>query len=114
MHELSIAQEILEIIGAEREQHGFEKVEKVRLRIGALSGVDAEALEFAFGVVREDSCAASADIEIEREPMQLICRHCQFQTNGNYGPSVCPKCGSLDVRINATADVDIVSLEVTE
>ena len=114
MHELSIAQEILEIIEAERERHGFERVETVRLRAGALSGVEPEALEFAFGVICEGTCAEKAEVEITMEPMKLVCRQCQFTTNDNHGPSACRQCGSLDVVIDATAGVDIVSLEVEQ
>ena len=114
MHELSIAQEILDIIEAERKRHGFEKVEKVRLRVGALSGVDPNALEFSFEVIREGTCAEKAELEITMEPMKLVCRQCQFTTNDNHGPSACRQCGSLDVEIDATAGVDIVSLEVEE
>ncbi len=112
MHELSIAQEILEIIEAEQERHGFERVEKVRLQAGALSGVEPEALEFAFEVVRAGTCAAKAKLEIALEPMKLVCRQCQFTTNDNHGPKACRQCGSLDVEIDAAAGVEIVSLEV--
>jgi len=114
MHELSIAREIFDIIEAERVRHGFEVVEKVRLRVGGLSGVEPQALEFAFEVIREDTCAAQADLEIEMEPTKLVCRQCQFTTNDNYGPNACKQCGSFDVGIDATAGVDIVSLEVEE
>ena len=114
MHELSIAEEILHIIEAERERHGFDKVEKVRLRAGALSGVDPQALEFSFGVIRAGTCAEEAELEIEMEPMKLICRQCKFMTSDNHGPNACRECGSLDVGIDATAGVDIVSLEVEE
>lgn len=114
MHELTIAQEILDIIEAERERHGFEVVEKVRLRAGALSGVDPDALGFAFELIREGTCAAKADLEIETEPMKIVCRQCKFTTNGNHGPKACSQCGSLDVEIDAAAGVDIVALEVEE
>jgi hydrogenase nickel incorporation protein HypA/HybF len=114
MHELSIAEEILHIIESERQRHGFGKVEMVRLRAGALSGVEPQALEFAFEVVREGTCAAQAKLEIEMEPMKLICRQCSFTANDNHGPDACKQCGSLDVEIDATAGVDIVSLEVEE
>jgi len=114
MHELSIAEEILHVIEAEREQHGFETVEKVRLRSGALSGVDPSALEFAFEVIRAGTCAEKAELEIEMEPMKLVCRQCKFTMNDNRGPKACRQCGSLDVEIDATAGVDIVALEVEE
>jgi len=114
MHELSIVQEILEIIEAERERHGFKSVAKVRLRAGALSGVEPEALEFSFAVIREGTCAEKAELEIVMEPMKLVCRQCKFTTNDNHGPNACRQCGSLDVEIDATSGVDIVNLEVEQ
>ncbi|MBN1844052.1 MAG: hydrogenase maturation nickel metallochaperone HypA [Sedimentisphaerales bacterium] len=114
MHELSIAQEILDIIEAQRLRHGFERVESVRLRAGALSGVNPEALEFAFGVIREGTCAAGADLRIETEPMKLVCRPCGYSAIDCHGPGACPRCGSVDIQIDGSAGVEIVSLEVEQ
>ena len=48
MHELSIAEELLEIITARASQEGIRKVEKINLRIGEFSGIMPDSLEFAF------------------------------------------------------------------
>ena len=78
MHELSIAQEIIRIIEAERDKHGFSTVEVVRIRAGSLSGIEPRALEFAFQLTQAETCAVGARLEVEAEPMQLLCQNCGF------------------------------------
>ena len=112
MHELSIAQDLIRIIEAERDKHGFGKVNSVRLRAGALSGIEPKALSFAFEVVREGTCATGAVLEMEVEPMKLVCRDCGHIMPGEHGPARCGRCGSLGVKMDAGNYFDIVSLEV--
>ena len=46
MHELSVAQSIVEIIQRHVPQSDWERVRVVRLKIGAAAGVVPESLEF--------------------------------------------------------------------
>ena len=112
MHELSIAQEILRIVEAEQARHGFQKVETIQLRVGALSGVDSESLRFSFEVIRQNTCAAEANLDIETEPMNLVCKQCGSILPGERGPTACDKCGSTEIKFDATTEVDIIALEV--
>ena len=112
MHELSVAQDILRIIESERTRHGFERVTVVHVRAGALSGVDASALEFAFEVVREGTCAAEAALAMEVEPQALECRACGATVPAEGLPTRCPECGSADLTLRGTMDLKVVSLEV--
>jgi hydrogenase nickel incorporation protein HypA/HybF len=64
MHELSIAAGIVEIVSEEAMRRGC-KVEAVHLKVGALSGVVREALEFSWDVARSDSPVAEARLEID-------------------------------------------------
>lgn len=112
MHELSVAHEILRIVEAERARHGFEKVRAVRVRAGALSGIDPEALAFAFETVREGTCAAEARLDLDAEPRLLTCRACGAEAAADDLPSACPKCGSPDLSLDGAMGLDVVSLEV--
>ncbi len=112
MHELSIAQGIMQIVEAEREKHGFQKVGVIHLRAGALSGIDQQALQFAFEVVREGTCAAEATIDLQTEQRVLRCRKCGATAAADSGPKACPECGSIDLSFEASMALDIVSLEV--
>ena len=112
MHELSIAQGIMQIVETERKKHGFQTVSVIHLRAGALSGIDQQALQFAFEVVREGTCAAEATIDLEAEQRELRCRKCGATVEADSGPTACPECGSIDLSLEASMALNIVSLEV--
>ena len=112
MHEMSIAQDILQIVEAERRKHGFERVAVIHVRAGALSGVDEESLKFAFEVVREGTCAAEAQIRMETADRVLECRACGARVSADGGPAKCPKCGSVELSLRGAMGLDVVSLEV--
>ena len=111
MHELTIAQELMEIIESEQKDRGFAKVISVHLRFGALSCVNPDALRFSFEVITKDNLADGADMQIDMEPMQYLCRNCDHVASG---PEVfiCPKCNSNNIMIKANHQMEIISLEV--
>jgi hydrogenase nickel incorporation protein HypA/HybF len=112
MHELSVVQEIIKVVEDERTRQGFNKVSLIRIRAGALSGIQPESLLFAFEVAREGTCAARAELALEVEPMQLLCRQCNQVMSGRGGPQKCSFCGARDLSIQAGSNLDIISLEV--
>ena len=66
MHELSIAVSLVETVCEQLPQLGCVRVRAVRIRVGSLSGVAPDALEFAFEVASQDSAIAGAALEIEK------------------------------------------------
>lgn len=68
MHELSIAVSLIDAICDELPRLGRVSVRSVRVRVGALSGVVADALTFAFDVAADSSPIAGARLEIEPTP----------------------------------------------
>jgi hydrogenase nickel incorporation protein HypA/HybF len=65
MHELSIAEELLNIITKKAQQVGIRKISRIDLRIGEFSGVLPDALVFAFEMLSRDTMSQGARIEIE-------------------------------------------------
>lgn len=112
MHEFSMAMEILRIVEEERGRHGFVRVESVRLRAGALSGVEPHALRWAFEAARQGTCAAGAVLEIEMEEAKLFCRACDHRMPARQGPSCCQQCGSRALCLEGSSGFEIISLEV--
>jgi len=112
MHEFSMAMDILRIVAQEQGRHGFARVESVRLRAGALSGVDPHTLHWAFEAARQGTCAADATLEIEMEAAQLFCRSCGHRMGAHAGPSCCGQCGSRDLCLEGSSGFEILSLEV--
>ena len=65
MHELSIAEELLNIITEKARQVGIQKISRIDLRIGEFSGVLPDALVFAFEMLSRDTMSQGARVKIE-------------------------------------------------
>lgn len=66
MHELSIALSLVDAVCEDLTRLGDVSVRRVRVRVGPLSGVVADALSFAFEVAAAESAIAGARLDIER------------------------------------------------
>ena len=68
LHEMSIAASVLDAVQAEAALHEGARVTRAGLRIGELSGVEAESLRFCLEVLVTDTELASLAFEIEVVP----------------------------------------------
>ncbi|MBW1691781.1 MAG: hydrogenase maturation nickel metallochaperone HypA, partial [Deltaproteobacteria bacterium] len=97
MHEFSIATSLLEIISQEALAYQGAKVKAVRLKVGTLSGVVPEALEFAFQVLSEGTVAEGSRLVIERVALCIACNACGTECTPADPFILCSHCGSRDV-----------------
>ena len=74
MHELALAQEIVDVVG---ERSGGAPVTRVVLEVGKLAAVSADALRFCFDLAAEDTVARGARLEIVETPGLARCRACR-------------------------------------
>jgi hydrogenase nickel incorporation protein HypA/HybF len=112
MHEMSIAEGILQIVEDAATQQGFKRVTEVRLEIGALSGVEIEALNFCLDVVLKNSIAEGARLELEKVPGQGYCLGCGETVPVNALYDACPKCGSYQVQATGGTEMRVKDLLV--
>ena len=113
MHEMSIAQSVLDIAVGEMEKNASAGIKKIKISIGEFSGVVKEALEFAFDVLITETPAAKASIEIEILPMVARCMECgDFECSINDLNLFCPTCGRTSFIISGREmTVDYLDLE---
>jgi hydrogenase nickel incorporation protein HypA/HybF len=113
MHELSIAVGIIEGVLEESERRGGLTVEAVRVRLGRMSGVDKDALLFAYQIARQDTPLASARLEIEDVNLVIFCPTCdrELETEPSAG-AFCPRCGALVSRVVQGDELEITALEI--
>ncbi|MGR9085907.1 MAG: hydrogenase maturation nickel metallochaperone HypA [Gammaproteobacteria bacterium] len=112
MHELSLCESILLIMEQQAEVQRYRRVKTVRLEIGALAGVEIEALRFSFDVVMQDSLAAQARLEIIEVPGQAWCMTCSRTVAVEQLYDSCPRCGKHHLRISDGDQMRIKELEV--
>ena len=94
MHELSIMEGALNMALEQARQHGASRVHVIRLRIGALSGVVPEALQFAFEALAPGTAAEGAKLEIEHVPARFWCPGCSREFKADDMFAECPECHS--------------------
>src|SRR5271157_4002601 len=95
MHELGIAASILDSVCAESSRHPGIHISKVGIRVGELSGVDADALSFGFECLVKDTDLEPLELDIETIPRMQRCTQCAHEFRmTNYDPG-CPACGEF-------------------
>lgn len=91
---------------------GATRVHGIRLRIGALSGVVPEALEFAFQALAPETPAADARLIIENVPARFWCRLCQREFQADDLFAECPDCHNASMELRSGREMEIASMEI--
>jgi hydrogenase nickel incorporation protein HypA/HybF len=112
MHEMSLAEGVLQIIEDSAKTQNFSRVKTVWLEIGQLAGVEAEAMKFCFDAVTRDSIAQDAKLEIVEKPGQAWCLHCAETVQVQALYDACPKCGSHQVQVTGGNEMRVKELDV--
>jgi hydrogenase nickel incorporation protein HypA/HybF len=92
---------------------GATSISRIYLRVGALSGVVPESLQFAFDVLKKRTLAASASLQIERVPTDFRCSDCGGITRLHEVRFDCPKCHGLLIIGAGGDDLELTNLEIT-
>lgn len=112
MHELSIMDSALTLALEQARQAGATKVHRIRLRIGALSGVVPEALQFAFEALATGTPAEGAALEIEPVAARFWCQSCtrEFESANLFAD--CPDCHRPSGDLRAGREMELASMEI--
>jgi hydrogenase nickel incorporation protein HypA/HybF len=104
MHEAAISEALLDQLASLASRHGWQAIDAVNVRIGLLSGVVSEALEFAFEALSTGTPAAGAKLVIENEPGRFACETCGERLLDRLD-FTCPDCGGALTLIHAGRDI---------
>lgn len=113
MHELAIAQGLIDEVRRVAEQHGADAVEAILVRVGRLAGVEPQLLRRAYTVASAGTIAEHAALAIEVEPVRVSCTACGAETIADPGRIVCGRCGEWKVRVVAGEELLLVRVELS-
>jgi hydrogenase nickel incorporation protein HypA/HybF len=112
MHEMSLAESVLQIIEDAASKQGYTRVKTVWLEIGQLACVEQESLRFCFDEVMRDSIAHQARLEITEIAGQGRCAKCSIEMPISALYEACPNCGSYEIHVTGGDEMRVRELEV--
>jgi hydrogenase nickel incorporation protein HypA/HybF len=113
MHEVSVMQQALELALEQAGCQGASRIHRIALRVGTLSGVVPEALEFAFDVVSRGTIAEGARLDVERVPVLCSCPACGLEFRPAEPDYDCPRCLRPRTRVVQGRELELAFLEVS-
>jgi len=114
MHEMGIANSILDGVAAELRRRPASRAVKVGVRIGELAGVDPDALHFAFEALTIDTPLAGLTLEVQYVPPRSRCRDCHREFDVRNYELLCPACGSLGADRISGDELEFMYLEIED
>jgi hydrogenase nickel incorporation protein HypA/HybF len=114
MHEMGIANSILEGVAAELRRRPGTRAVTVGVRIGQLAGVDPDALHFAFEALTLDTALAGLALDVEYRPPRSRCRDCSREFEVRDYELRCPGCGGVKAECISGDELEFAYLEVEE
>jgi len=111
VHELAIAESLLEIIVDESNRHGLKRINKVKLQIGEFAAVVPDSLMFCFEMVSRDTAAAGVVIEIESVGVTARCDKCDLSFDVENKIFLCPRCGEAALELLSGRELTVMSIE---
>ena len=112
MHELALAENVLQMIDDAAQANGFHHVRKIVLEIGKLAAVDPAAMRFCFDAVVRETVADGAVLEIEEIPGSGWCANCAVIVPMDGAVAACPQCGSFGLQSRSGRELRLKALEV--
>ncbi|PHS37693.1 MAG: hydrogenase maturation nickel metallochaperone HypA [Sulfurovum sp.] len=112
MHEYSIVQALLNQCEEHVEENKATKVTKVVIKVGVLSGVEAQLLQTAFDTFKEATICDGAELIINVQKLKLECKECGDIYEEDEIRYFCQKCESLRVKVIDGEDMYLMSLEM--
>jgi len=118
MHEVGIASSILEAGHREAALRPGARLAGLGVRVGVLSGVDVEALRFAFECIVAGTGDEKVVLTTESCPRVNRCEDCGRQydspDSAPFSDAPCPQCGSRKTSFVSGDQLDLAFVEVEE
>jgi len=114
MHEMSIAQNIFDIVREEMTRHQVQKLHAVNIVVGELSAVVPSSLTFCWNILVEDTDLAETALNIRLAPLTYRCYDCGQEFTAEELTFECPLCGGKEPSLTGGRELTIESLEAAD
>lgn len=112
MHELPVAESILEIALRHGQMNGASKITQLHLVIGQLSSVIDDSIRFYWDMIAEGTIAKGAKLSFRRIPLEMQCQRCQKIYSPTSEKLICPNCNSALVKVIRGDEFFLESIDI--
>lgn len=112
MHELSVAQALVEQVEDLARQHGAKGVHLIRVRVGPLAGIVGDLLATAFPLAAAGSIAEPAQLELVAAGIRVRCRSCGAETEAQANRLLCGACGDWQTQVVSGDELILETVEL--
>ena len=112
MHELAVAQALVEQVDALIDQHGATEASLIRVCIGPLSGVVPELLAQAFPLAAAGKRMERAILDFTRSAITVHCQACGEDSVAEMNRLICGHCGDWHTQVISGDELLLESVEL--
>jgi len=115
MHEMSVAQNIIDIVTQHLPQNNARSVQTVTVKIGKMAGIVPDSLEFGFQVLASETPKfETAKLHMEFTPLVIQCGECNKDFEINEPFFICPDCSNTNVVILSGTELQVTEIEIDD
>ena len=112
MHELAIAEQIVQVVMTQVETHAIEHVTSVHIQVGEATGVVGDSLTFSFEMIASSTPELSgAQLLIDSVPYRAKCRQCHKEFHVKHFIVQCPTCETWDADVISGKEFKVLDME---
>ena len=112
MHELSVAQAMVEQIETIVREHHAQYATLARIRVGPLCGVVPELLAQAFPLAAAGSVAERVVMQVVDAPIRVRCQTCGAESEALANRLLCGACGDWHTQVISGDELILESVEL--
>jgi len=112
VHELAVAQALVEQVDAVITRHRATQASLIRVRIGPLAGVVPDLLATAFPLAAAGSRMEHAELDLVEAPITVRCQTCGAETEAAMNRLLCGACGDWHTQVISGDELLLESVEL--
>ena len=112
MHELAIAEQIVQVVMTHVEAQAIEHVSSVHIQVGEATGVVADSLTFSFEMIASSTPElVGAALLIDSVPFRARCRRCHQEFSVKHFIVQCPTCETWEADVISGKEFKVLAME---
>ena len=112
MHELSVAQEIINIVNSYLPENNPANVKAVKVKVGKLSNILTDSLTFCFEALTNETNLKGAKLETVDVPVKVFCLNCYKESEIANPVFACPNCNHTKLKMISGMELQVDEIEL--